>query len=77
MPARLTPQIPAPLPAATAEEHALGAILTAEVGSGRPDELLTTTLSRMESRRISGIIIIDDEFRPVGIFTERDDQQTA
>ncbi|MDR3685889.1 MAG: diguanylate cyclase [Coriobacteriia bacterium] len=72
MPARLTSQAPTPLPLATAEEHALGAILTAEVETARPDELLSKILSRMETRRISCIIIVDDEFRPVGIFTERD-----
>jgi diguanylate cyclase (GGDEF)-like protein/PAS domain S-box-containing protein len=72
MPTRLAPQAPTQLPAATAAEHALGAILTAEVETARPDDLLSTILSRMESRRISCIIIVDDEFRPVGIFTERD-----
>ena len=72
MPASLTPKAPAPVPAATAAEHALGAILTAQVETARPDEPLSTILSRMESRRISCIIIVDDEFRPVGIFTERD-----
>lgn len=50
----------------------LKTILTPEVVTFSPDVLLKSVLALMEERSISSVVAVDNEDRPVGIFTEQD-----
>lgn len=53
-------------------ERTLQDIANVHVITVSPDSLLQDALARMEAERISCLVVVDDNYRPVGIFTEQD-----
>jgi diguanylate cyclase (GGDEF)-like protein/PAS domain S-box-containing protein len=53
-------------------ERTLQDIAHVHVITVSPDALLQDALARMEEERISCLVVVDENYRPVGIFTEQD-----